>query len=120
MSKLYKYYVKACKFAQGRVDAVTLNGVSGYMSSESIHETNKILHDEVKLSDGQIRHFVLSELVDGLYGVYTYDLPVGEDEPGLNQTMIRVLFSHFNSALEAHRRNISSAKAGDKWSTLEQ
>lgn len=111
MSKLYKTYSNARRFTNSFVDAVTLDGVQGFMPVYSLHPVREIAHDTAAWMKSSKRHFVTVELPDGLFGSRWYDDITFVPTRPIAQT----LFSTEKAAMEAHRATVERYRNDPKW-----
>lgn len=111
MTKLYKKYSNACRFTNSTVEAVTLDGVQGFMPVYSLRPVQEIAHDTAAWMASSKRHFVTVTLPDGLFGNRWYDDITSVPARPIAQT----LFSTEQAAMEAHRATVERYRNDQKW-----
>ena len=104
MSKLYKTYSNSR-------EAVTLDGVKGFMQIYSLRPVREIAHDTAAWMTSGKRHFVTVELPDGLFGSHWYDDITSVPTRPIAQT----LFSTEQAAMEAHRATVEHYRNDPNW-----
>jgi hypothetical protein len=105
MSKLYKTYRNARRFTNTTVEAVTLDGVEGFMPFYSLRPVREIAHDIFSDSVSK-RHLVVAELPDGLFGSYWYDEVTSVPTSVPTRPIAQTLFFTEQSAMQSHRSTV--------------
>lgn len=111
MSKFYKTYANACRFTGSTVEAVTLDGIQGFMSRAALSPINEIAHDTAAWMTSSKRHFVTVELSNGLFGSHWYDDIIATPKHPITQT----LFSTKEAATAAHQATVERYRSDPKW-----
>lgn len=109
MSKIYKSYATACRLTTGAVDAVTLDGVEGFMERQYTRGCEEVAHDTASWMTGAVRHLVVVALPGGLFGAYWFD---GEAPA---RPVAQTLFSTSAAALEDHAKLVASYRRNPVW-----
>ena len=111
MSKLYKSYSNAVRFNHGAIDAVTVEGVEGFMDRQYIAGSKELAHDTASYGL-TTRHLVVVALQSGLFGTYWFD----KREDGRPFAwVVQTLFKTSEAAMTEHQRVVGQYRQNPKW-----